>query len=184
MCTQKTIPDTPLPRCVRSGCGRSALFRPVAKRVIVAAVQGILRRSIYLMLIWPSAEKKLYEKVWGERWRAKLVLWAAGCEPWCEHNDRFSTVRACTGVIELRCYISFFINVASCESSPGWVFFSSTPCWEYVSEAMIININKPAISTSTPTDSFVAPPTVLAENPLATRAILKEPYGNRKSKLV
>ena len=40
---------------------------------------------------------------------------------------------------------------------------------------IIININKPAISTSTPTDSFVAPPTVLAENPLATRAILKEP---------
>ena len=37
-----------------------------------------------------------------------LVLWAAGCEPWCEHNDRFSTVRACTGVIELRCYIFFY----------------------------------------------------------------------------
>ena len=149
MCTPKTIPDTPLPRCVRSGCGRSALFRPVAKRVILAAVQGILRRSIYLMLIWPSAEKRLYEKVWGERWCAKLVLWAAGCEPWCEgseHNDRFSTVRACTGVIELRCYISFFINVTSCESSAGWVFFSSTPCWEYVPAAMVapdvINIKR------------------------------------------
>ena len=41
-------------------------------------------------------------------------------------NDRFSTVRACTGVIELRCYTSFFINVAS-QVQAEFVFFPAPP---------------------------------------------------------
>ena len=42
-------------------------------------------------------------------------------------NDRFSTVRACTGVIELRCYISFLSMLRVASLVQAEFFFPAPP---------------------------------------------------------